>query len=76
MSKTPSAVIFDMDGVLCRYHFEKRLARLSEMTGVAAELIDDTETYIQGAATAGLLTHHFRSAPKLRLELEAYGLLS
>jgi glucose-1-phosphatase len=205
MGKTPTAVIFDMDGVLCRYHFEKRLARLSEMTGVAAEFIDeviwkqgfdeegdagrytakeyhrlfcerigapltreqwlearaisiepdrevldmarrvkrtaqvalltnngplleeaiarvfpeiaeifgahahfscefgvckpdprvflrlvdglrvepeetlfidDTETYIQGAATAGLLTHHFRSARRLRLELEEYGLLS
>ena len=205
MGKTPLAVIFDMDGVLCRYHFEKRLARLSEMTGVAAEFIDqviwkqgfdeqgdagrytaeeyhrlfcerigaaltreqwlearaisiepdrevldmarrvkraatialltnngplleesiarvfpevaeifgrhahfscefgvckpdprvflrlldglraapaetlfidDTETYIQGAASAGLLTHHFRSAPELRLELDAFGLLS
>ncbi|GMQ76050.1 MAG: HAD-IA family hydrolase [Gammaproteobacteria bacterium] len=205
MSNTPSVVIFDMDGVLCRYHFQKRLARLSEMTGVAAEFIDeviwkqgfdeqgdagrytaaeyhrlfcerigaaltreqwlearaisiepdrqvldmarrvkrnavialltnngplleesiaqvfpevaeifgaqahfscefgvckpdprvflrlldglrikpgealfidDTETYIKGATAAGLLTHHFRSAPQLRLELEEHELLS
>ncbi len=205
MSKTPTVVIFDMDDVLCRYHFDKRLARLSEMTGVAAEIIneviweqgfdeegdagrytaeeyhrlfcerigaaltreqwlearaisiepdhevldmarrvkrnatialltnngpllkesidrifpevaeifgerahfscefgtckpdprvflrlidrlqvdpedtlfiDDTESYIQGATTAGLLTHHFQSAPQLRMELEDYGLLS
>jgi len=41
MGNTPTAVIFDMDGVLCRYHFEKRLARLAEMTGVAAERIDE-----------------------------------
>ena len=41
MGKTPTAVIFDMDDVLCRYHFDKRLARLSEMTGVAAEVIDE-----------------------------------
>ena len=41
MHKKPIAVIFDMDGVLCRYHFDKRLARLSEMSGVDAELIND-----------------------------------
>jgi putative hydrolase of the HAD superfamily len=41
MSNTPAAVIFDMDDVLCRYHFDKRLARLSEMTGVPAETIND-----------------------------------
>ena len=41
MGKTPTAVIFDMDDVLCRYHFHKRLARLSEMTGVAAEIINE-----------------------------------
>ncbi len=41
MGKTPTAVIFDMDDVLCRYHFDKRLARLSEMTGVAAEIISE-----------------------------------
>ncbi len=41
MGKTPTAVIFDMDDVLCRYHFDKRLARLSEMTGVAAEVINE-----------------------------------
>jgi putative hydrolase of the HAD superfamily len=41
MSNTPTAVIFDMDDVLCRYHFDKRLARLSEMTGVAAEIINE-----------------------------------
>lgn len=41
MSDTPTTVIFDMDDVLCRYHFEKRLTRLSEMTGVAPDLIND-----------------------------------
>ncbi len=41
MSNKPMAVIFDMDDVLCRYHFDKRLARLSEMTGVAAEFINE-----------------------------------
>lgn len=41
MSTAPAAVIFDMDDVLCRYHFDKRLARLSEMTGVAAEIINE-----------------------------------
>ena len=41
MGKTPTAVIFDMDDVLCRYHFDRRLARLSEMTGVAAEIITE-----------------------------------
>ena len=41
MSPTLTTVIFDMDGVLCRYHFDRRLARLSEMTGVAAEIINE-----------------------------------
>ena len=41
MSNTPTAVIFDMDDVLCRYHFDKRLERLAEMTGVAAETINE-----------------------------------
>ena len=41
MHRRPTAVIFDMDGVLCRYHFDKRLARLSEVTGADAEHIDD-----------------------------------
>ncbi len=41
MSNTPTAVIFDMDDVLCRYHFDKRLARLSEMTGVSVEIINE-----------------------------------
>ncbi len=36
-----TAVIFDMDGVLCRYHFDRRLARLSELTGVAPDVIND-----------------------------------
>lgn len=40
MSNAPSTVIFDMDDVLCRYHFHKRLARLSEMTGVTPEFIN------------------------------------
>lgn len=205
MSHSPAAVIFDMDDVLCRYHFDKRLACLEQMTGVAAEtineviweqgfdeegdagrytaeeyhrlfcerigarlsreqwlearaisiepdrevlemarrvkrnatlalltnngpllkesigrvfpevaeifgehahfscefatckpdprvflrlldrlqadpgktlFIDDTASYIQGATTAGLMTHHFRSASRLRAELESYGLLA
>ena len=37
--------------------------------------IDDTASYIEGAKQAGLLTHHFRSAPELRATLEAFGLL-
>ena len=41
MSTTPAAVIFDMDDVLCRYHFDKRLTCLSEMTGVGAETINE-----------------------------------
>ena len=41
MSPTLTTVIFDMDDVLCRYHFDRRLARLSEMTGVAAETINE-----------------------------------
>ena len=41
MNKTLTAVIFDMDDVLCRYHFDKRLVRLSEMTGVAADIINE-----------------------------------
>jgi len=36
-----TAVIFDMDGVLCRYHFDRRLARLSELSGVAPEVINE-----------------------------------
>jgi len=40
MSTTPTAVIFDMDGVLCRYDFDKRLARMAEMTGVDADTIN------------------------------------
>lgn len=41
MSNVPTTVIFDMDDVLCRYHFDKRLARLAEMTGVAPEFINE-----------------------------------
>ena len=41
MSKPPTTVIFDMDDVLCRYQFEKRLTRLSEMTGVTREFINE-----------------------------------
>ena len=41
MSKRPTTVVFDMDDVLCRYHFHKRLACLSEMTGVAPEIINE-----------------------------------
>jgi len=41
MPTRPTTVVFDMDDVLCRYHFDKRLARLSEMTGVAVETIND-----------------------------------
>jgi FMN phosphatase YigB (HAD superfamily) len=37
--------------------------------------IDDTGSYIEGAQTAGLLTHHFKSAAALRTALQAYGLL-
>ena len=39
MRKRPKAVVFDMDDVLCHYHFGRRLACLSEMTGVAPETI-------------------------------------
>lgn len=41
MTDRLTAVIFDMDGVLCRYHFDRRLARLSELTGVVPEFIND-----------------------------------
>lgn len=41
MTNAPTTVIFDMDDVLCRYHFDKRLARLSEMSGVTPEFIND-----------------------------------
>lgn len=40
MSKRPTTV-FGMDDVLCRYHFHNRLACLSEMTGVAPEIINE-----------------------------------
>lgn len=41
MSNAPTTVIFDMDDVLCRYHFDKRLERLSQMTGVAPDFINE-----------------------------------
>jgi putative hydrolase of the HAD superfamily len=41
MSTPPGTVIFDMDDVLCRYDFEKRLERLSEMTGVDPATINE-----------------------------------
>lgn len=41
MSTAPTTVIFDMDDVLCRYDFHRRLARLSELSGVAPEIIND-----------------------------------
>jgi glucose-1-phosphatase len=41
MGSAPTTVIFDMDDVLCRYDFEKRLARLSAITGIAPAVIDD-----------------------------------
>ena len=37
----PTTVIFDMDDVLCRYDFDKRLARLAELTGVDADFINE-----------------------------------
>jgi putative hydrolase of the HAD superfamily len=40
MAKRPKAVVFDMDDVLCHYHFGRRLACLSGMTGVASEVIN------------------------------------
>ncbi|MDX1433680.1 MAG: HAD family phosphatase [Gammaproteobacteria bacterium] len=39
MRPGPAAVIFDMDGVLCRYDFDRRLALMAEMTGVEAKTI-------------------------------------
>lgn len=41
MSDELTAVIFDVDGVLCRYHFARRLKMMSEMTGVAPETINE-----------------------------------
>ena len=41
MPDRPTTVIFDVDGVLCRYDFRRRLAVMAEMTGVAAETIDE-----------------------------------
>jgi glucose-1-phosphatase len=32
-------VVFDMDGVLCRYRIERRLARLASWSGQSAEAI-------------------------------------
>jgi putative hydrolase of the HAD superfamily len=40
MRKRTTAVVFDMDDVLCHYHFGRRLTCLSEMTGVAPEVIN------------------------------------
>lgn len=37
----PRVVLFDMDGVLCRYDFPRRLASLSAMTGLPAETIEE-----------------------------------
>lgn len=50
------------------------LARLAVAPGDAL-FVDDTESYVRGAAAAGLRTHRFRSAAALRRELEANGLL-
>lgn len=41
MASRPTTVIFDMDDVLCVYHFDRRLKRLSEMSGVSEEVIND-----------------------------------
>jgi len=71
MSTTPTAVIFDMDDVLCRYHFDKRLARLSEMTGVAAELINEViwEQGFDEQGDAG----HYTAGEYLRLFCDRIG---
>ena len=40
MNSNIELVIFDMDGVLCRYDFDRRLGILSDITGVSAGDID------------------------------------
>ena len=39
MKRAVTTVVFDMDGVLCRYDFDARLRRLAELSGVDAETI-------------------------------------
>lgn len=53
-----------------------RLTALLEAQPSQTLFIDDTASYIEGAVSAGLMTHHFRAAEALRRELEEYGLLS
>lgn len=55
--------------------FEAVVARLG-VTAAATLFIDDSAEYVQGAAEAGLETHHFRSAAALRRALEDRGLLA
>jgi HAD superfamily hydrolase (TIGR01509 family) len=71
MRDTPTTVIFDMDDVLCSYHFEKRLSRLSEMTGVAPEFINDViwEQGFDEEGDAG----HYTAAEYHRLFCERIG---
>ena len=52
-----------------------RLLERLEAKPAESLFIDDTASYIEGAKTAGLLTHHFQSASKLRETLQSYGLL-
>lgn len=53
-----------------------RLTAHLEAVPAQSLFIDDTASYIEGATSAGLLTHHFKNAEGLRRELEGYGLLS
>ncbi|MDQ3829491.1 MAG: HAD family phosphatase [Candidatus Tectomicrobia bacterium] len=51
-------VVFDMDGVLCRYRIERRLARLAAWSGQHPEAIRDViwGSGFEGAAERGILS--------------------
>lgn len=51
-------VVFDMDGVLCRYRIERRLGRLAAWTGLTPEAIYDAiwDSGFEDAAERGLMS--------------------
>jgi len=71
MGDVPAGVIFDMDDVLCRYRFPLRLARLSQMTGVPAGVIDEV-IWKQGFDEEAD-TGHYPAETYLRLFCERIG---
>jgi len=79
------AVVFDMDGVLCRYLIDRRLALLASWSGQSPEAIhaaiwrsgfdfDDDATYAAGAREAGLSACRVRGAEDVRSRLAVHGL--